>query len=397
MKKVIIVGGGAAGLVAAITAAKNGKKAVILEKENKTGKKILVTGNGKCNLTNEEMTSNHYYGDRVFIETVLGKFGTEDTIKFFKQCGVITKKKGSYIYPHSEQAQTIANKLREVALKNGVTIKTNNKVESIIKTEDGFDVDTGFVQHCDEVILATGGSAFPQSGSDHSGCVLAKKLGHTIIEQQPALTGLICENNPLKKAGGVRVNTCIRLFTDESAFISESGELQITDYGISGIPVFNISRLAFPKTKIEIDFLPEYTLEQTQIILKEMIDNDENSELAKILQGLFHEKLANVFIQSISAKQKVKVSDLTDEQICTLVRYIKNYPQTVVSRRGFEYAQVTSGGVSTDEICQDTMESKIVRGLYFAGEIIDVDGICGGYNLQFAWATGAIAGGVRDE
>lgn len=391
--KIIIIGGGASGLVAAITAARNGADVTILEKENKPGKKILVTGNGKCNITNTDMSTDKFYGDSNFIESVISAFGYEKTINFFESCGVFTKNRNGYIYPASEQATTILNRLRDVATSLGVKIKTNNKVQAIHILENGFKISIGIDLFCDKLIMATGGCAAPKTGSDGSGYELAKKLGHTIIKPMPALTGIICEKNPLNKAAGVRVVAKVSL-ENKSIFLgSDIGELQITDYGISGIPVFNISRLAEQDMNVYIDFHPHNDLCAVKNTMFTLLKNCPLMPILTALNGLFNEKLSAALLEMCDIDKNIKAEDITDIQIDKICDVIKRYPLTVKSTRDFEFSQVTKGGVDTKEIDYKTMESKIVKNLYFAGEIIDVDGICGGYNLQFAWATGAIAGG----
>lgn len=391
--KTIIIGGGASGLVAAITAARNGADVTILEKENKIGKKILVTGNGKCNITNTEMNTGKFYGDSKFIQSVLDTFGYTETIKFFESCGVFTKNKNGYIYPASEQASTILNRLRDVAMNLGVKIKTNNPVKSIHIAESGFDVSIGIDLHCDKLIIATGGCAAPKTGSDGSGYDLARKTGHTIIEPMPALTGIICDNNPLNKASGVRIAARVSLEKENCVLGSDIGELQITEYGISGIPVFNISRLAEKGINIFIDFQPNGDLRVVKEKISTILNKCSTMPVLTALNGLFNEKVVAAFLDICKIDKNKKSIDVTSSEIEKICDIIKRYPLTVKSTRGFEFAQVTKGGVTVNEIECRTMESKLVKNLYFAGEIIDVDGICGGYNLQFAWATGAIAGG----
>lgn len=391
--KTIIIGAGAAGLTAAITAAKNGSDVTVLEHENKAGKKILVTGNGKCNLTNKNMNYKKFYGNTEFINDVLKSFDENDTISFFKDMGLLTKDKRGYIYPMSEQASTVLNILRDTAVNLGVKIKTNNSVEKISCSTTGFDIHMGIVMHCDNLIVATGGMAAPKTGSTGSGYKLAESMGHHILKPRPALTALVCENNSLNKASGVRVSAKISVLDNETIIGSDIGELQITDYGISGIPVFNISRLTDAGTVITIDFMPDIEKDEIEKVIRDLFEKRGTMPILSVMNGFLNDKLSIAILNSINLDKTLKVCMLTTEQIKLLVDSIKNYKVMVKSRRGFEYAQVTQGGIDTDEIDSKTMESKIVKNLYFAGEIIDIDGICGGYNLQFAWATGTMAGG----
>ena len=244
---VIIIGAGASGLMAAITAANQGAKVTVIEHENKPGKKILVTGNGKCNITNTKMNEECFYGNKNFIKNVLDNFGYKDTIEFFMSLGMRTKDKNGYIYPAGEQAATVLEILRITAENFGVKIKTNNNVNFVKYRDRKFLVDIGIELQCDKLIVATGGMAAPKTGSTGLGYPLAEQFGHTIVETKPALTALITEKDLLNKAAGVRTTANIWFEnsvgkkdgnSNEANKYSETGELQITDYGISGIPVF---------------------------------------------------------------------------------------------------------------------------------------------------------------
>lgn len=390
--KVVIIGAGAAGLTAAICAAKNGDKVTVIEHEKKSAKKIAITGNGKCNLTNSSMSETHYYGDKKFVNIVLEQWGYRDSLKFFEEMGIFCYEKNGYYYPMSNQAVTICNALRDCALHLGVSIKTNNFVKKIAYHSGRFTVDVGIDIQCDKLILATGGMSVPKTGSDGSGYILAKQFGHHIVKPLPALTGLVCEDTYLKKASGVRVRAKILI---ENQDISDMGELQITDYGISGIPVFNISRMTQKGTSVCIDFLPEYTYELLQEKLRFLIQRNKTNMIATALNGMFHEKLVVSFLSKLNINPNTKCCETSEKDIRLIVDLVKNYKVFVIKRKGFDFSQVTQGGVSTDEIDPYTMKSVFCENLYFAGEIIDIDAECGGYNLQFAWSTGMIAGGYK--
>jgi hypothetical protein len=395
--KIIVIGAGAAGLTAAITAAKSGAYVTILEHENKSGKKILITGNGKCNMTNKDLSSDKYYGDKNFIESVIQAFPAERTIDFFEQMGVFTRDKGGYIYPASEQAATIQNTLRDSALHLGVSIKTNNIIEKIEEKKDGFDIDVGINLHCDRLIIATGGMSFSKTGSTGDGYKWATQFGHSVTTLKPALTALICKKNSLIKAAGVRTRAKVCVFQNNVFVGSDTGEVQITDYGISGIPVFNISHLTECGSRVVLDFMPETDLQTFNKQIENIFKKCSFMSVASALNGCFNDKLVNAVLDAVSIKKTQSAGNISQEQILKIAKTIKEYSLEVKARRGFDFAQVTQGGISTEEIDCHTMESKITKNLYFAGEILDVDGICGGYNLQFAWATGAIAGKAAAE
>lgn len=388
---VIVIGAGASGLMAAINAAEQGAKVTLLEHENKPGKKILVTGNGKCNITNENMDVDKFYGDKKFVKDVLDDFGYAQTIDFFEKIGIKTKNKKGYIYPASEQATTVLDFMKSYGESLGVKIKTNNNINKIEYIDNKFIVDIGIELEFDRMIIATGGVAAPKTGSRGDGYNYAKRFGHTVSKIRPALTALITEKCSLNKAGGVRTNGKI-WFSNKNGYFESEGELQITEYGISGIPVFNISRMALENTDIHIDLKPDMTDEEIWLFFKNMIKSNENYSISLCLNGILNAKLSNAILEEVNIKGSSSLGSLNDSHINNIVAVIKDYVVRVKKARDFEFAQVTAGGINTDEINSHTMESKKQPGLYFAGEIIDVDVICGGYNLQFAWATGAIAG-----
>lgn len=392
--KVVIIGAGAAGLTAAICAAKNGDKVTVIEHEKKPGKKIMITGNGKCNVTNSNISEEYYYGDKNFVNIVLDKWGYRDSLKFFEEMGILCYEKNGYYYPMSNQAVTICNALRDCALHLGVAIKTNNSVKKIDYHHGRFIVDVGIAIQCDKLILATGGMSAPKTGSDGSGYIFAEQFGHHIVKPLPALTGLICEDRELKKASGVRVRAKVSIDNQE---ISDIGEVQITDYGISGIPVFNISRMTQKGTKIYIDFLPQCTYELLEDRLQFLVHRKKTNTIGTTLNGIFHEKLVVSFLSKLNISPSKKCCEISEKNIKQIAELIKRYEIFVSNRKGFDFAQVTQGGVSTSEIDPYTMKSVFCENLYFAGEIIDIDAKCGGYNLQFAWSTGMIAGGYKKK
>ena len=398
---VIIIGAGASGLMAAITAVNQGAKVTVIEHENKPGKKILVTGNGKCNITNTKMNEECFYGNKNFIKNVLDNFGYKDTIEFFMSLGMRTKDKNGYIYPAGEQAATVLEILRITAENLGVKIKTNNNVNSVKYRDRKFLVDIGIELQCDKLIVATGGMAAPKTGSTGLGYPLAEQFGHTIVETKPALTALITEKDLLNKAAGVRTTANIWFEnsarkkggnSNEANKYSETGELQITDYGISGIPVFNISRMATKGTLIHIDFIPDYSINDIVEYWAKASDYNPKIQLGTVMDGMLNTKITAVMLEKACIKYNCLLGELHLDETLNLLKLLKNYQIVVNKPRGFDFAQVTAGGVSTEEVNSLTMESKKQPGLYFAGEILDVDGICGGYNLQFAWATGYLAG-----
>ena len=381
--QVIVVGGGAAGLTAAIVAAQNGATVTVLEQNENPGRKICVTGNGRCNLTNKNMQPEIFRGEHPEIaQSVLKQFSMEDTLDFFEQMGVAFVDRDGWVYPRSNQAKCVPELMLQKARFLKVKIKTREKVKDIYQENGRWKVQTeGWTYESDRVILANGSSASQVPGSDGSGYTIAENLGHRIIRPLPALTGLRCKGNAFSSWAGVRTEGEVTLLLDGQPLYKERGELQLTDYGVSGIPVFQLSRYAVraleegKKAEISISFFPEYTPEELTRLLNKRRELCPYQSEAELLIGLLPDKLIRTF-----RKQK------------NLIQTLTSYRLTVKGSTGLEQAQVCSGGVDTTQINTETLESRIHKGLYFAGEILDIDGPCGGYNLQWAWSSGAVAG-----
>ena len=383
MKHIIIVGAGASGLVAAIKAAAIGAAVTVLEQNDRPGRKICATGNGRCNMTNLNNIENAYRGSHPeFVKDALKQFSVKDTLSFFQKLGICTTDRSGWIYPRSNQAQSIVDVLTMKARSLKVKLKTNQYVTGVSFTGGHWNVHTnGWTYTCDAVILANGSKASSVAGSSESGYEISKSLGHHLIEPLPALTALKCRGNFFSGWSGVRTEGKITLYINDIPQTSQQGELQLTDYGVSGIPVFQISRYAiraiYEKKKVElsINFFPELTKQELQEYLGRRKNDCPYKNEKELLTGLFPEKLIRVL-----SAQKDLISAITDFRL------------SVKSGLSFEQAQICSGGVDTSEVDSHTMESRLHKGLYFAGELLDIDGTCGGYNLQWAWSSGAAAG-----
>lgn len=382
-KEVIIVGAGASGLTAAIFTAEAGAFVTLLEQNEKPGRKIAVTGNGHCNLTNRKMDPGCYRGEHPeFAARILEQFSLEDTLRFFRRIGIsVTDKKG-WLYPRSGQAPCVTELLEQKARSLRVKIKTRESVTAVFPENDRWTVKTQtWSYQADAVILAGGSKASTVPGSDGSGYLLAKTLGHHITEPVPALVGLKCRGNFFKAWAGVRTEARLSLFIDGIKRAEESGELQLTDYGISGIPVFQLSRYAAraleeqKKVSVRISFLPEYDKKTLRVFLDELARNCPYLTRQDQLSALLPDKLIKILLRQPDLYDAILAFEL---EIC--------------GTGGFERAQVCAGGVDTLEINPETLESCLHPGLYFAGELLDIDGPCGGYNLQWAWCSGAVAG-----
>lgn len=406
--ELIVVGGGASGLVAAIAAARNAQKVAILEQKDKIGKKILATGNGKCNYTNLVQDSEFYRGEHPdFAMKALHGFGVEDTISFFRELGIYPKERNGYLYPNSEQASSVLDVLRMELDHLGVQIFCNEVVNKIqfsskgaVKSKAGQFVITTKERSflADQVILATGGMASSELGSDGSGYPLAKSLGHKIIRTVPALVQLRSKEAYFKSLAGIRVQARIHLFLDGTHVHETKGELQLTNYGVSGIPIFELSRYAAraidlgKKVKLGIDFMPDLTNKELQALIEERRSQCTYKNIEELLIGLFNKKLSHVLIREAGIADTLPSGRLRPEEIAKLVKKIKEFQVPIQEANSFANAQVTAGGVDTSELDPYTMESKLVPGLYITGELMDIDGTCGGYNLQWAWTSGYLAG-----
>lgn len=399
-RNVVIIGGGASGIVAAISAAREGAKVTILEHKDRIGKKILSTGNGRCNLTNEYMKQECFRGDDVSITTdVFKQFGYKETVAFFEELGVILKNRQGYIYPISDQATTILDVLRMEIERLNVMVRLEHHVTAINRNAKGFQIATDKGSYpADSIILATGGKAASVLGSDGSGYSLSKQFGHSLSPVVPALVQLKGKGAYFKQLAGVRTQAKVSLFVNDKCISEDTGELQLTNYGISGIPVFQVSRYAakglYEKKKVtaEIDFLPNMTDKELFLFIKERKTLHGDKKAEDFLVGMFHKKLIGVLLKEAKIPLNGSINTLSNEKLKKLLYLCKHFPVIIEGTNDFEQAQVCAGGVKTTEINPKTMESLNEPDLYIVGELLDIDGICGGYNLQWAWSTGFIAG-----
>jgi len=399
-KQVIIIGGGASGLLAAITAARTGAKVTILEHLNKPGKKILATGNGKCNLTNLNQDECHYRGNNPsFANSALQQFAVPDTLRFFTTLGIYTKNKNGYIYPHSEQAASVLEVLLAECEHLKIVIKGQEHIKSVKKPDCLFHVKTDtWTYKSDSLIIATGSKAAPAFGSDGSGYHLSASFGHTIIPPLQALVPLKPKESCYTRLAGIRADVKLSLYMNEKLHSTEEGELQISAFGVSGIPTFQLSRFAVKALKdkervvIIIDFAKKFTQAALAAYIRTRIEHTPYKRAEQLFTGFINSKLSEVILIESGISPQKGVQDLKTEEILTIAKLLKAFPATIIDSHTFEQAQVCQGGVDTTEISAHTMESKIVEGLYFAGEVIDIDGACGGYNLQWAWSSGYVAG-----
>lgn len=403
MKKIVIIGGGISGFTSAINAKTNNNEVIILEGQDKPLKKLLITGNGKCNYFNEEFIPSKYHSfNEELLKNIISLENKNKILTFFKNIGIIPRIKENYYYPYSNQAISVKNSfLKEIENKN-IKLKLNSYVKDIKKENDKFLVYyNNDVLVCDELIISTGGKSYPKTGSDGSGYNLSKKLGHTINKTLPALVGLKCKEPFLKKLNGVRSNATVSLFINDKLIKSEIGEVQFTNYGLSGICIFNLSSIASrsisenKKVKISINFLDKLKIKNKKSFQEFILSSEYNFKKEKVsyfLDNLLNYKLTNVILEKTKIERNKLVSKLSDNEINMLFENLFSFTMNIIDTNNFESAQITTGGVSLYEINPLTFESKIVANLYLTGEVLDIDGDCGGYNIAFAVLSGILAG-----
>lgn len=398
MKKIIIVGAGASGMTAAIAAARQGAHVTVLEKMEKPGKKLLITGNGRCNLTNRDLSiENDYRGaGEDFVKQVLEQFTVEDTLAFFGELGLLTRDRNGYIYPYTDQAGTVLELLLQEMRRLKIKMKYGESVTEIQKTAAGFLVHTAAWSYpCDHVILCTGGKAAPRTGSDGSGYALAASCGHSIKPVYPALVPLKAGGDLPRMLSGTRNQAALSLEIDGKIRHREEGELQWTDYGVSGIVVFQLSRFAAAalakkrKVRLHIDLMPEYTAEEIKELLVQKDERFPEETAQELLTGILKKKTAAALVKKAGKKA---CSEKGQDFFRTALSFLKDLTLEITGTKSFDMAQVCAGGVPAAEVSAKTLESLKMPGLYLAGELLDVDGICGGYNLQWAWSSGYTAG-----
>lgn len=400
-RQIAVIGGGAAGMTAAIRAASCGAAVTVYEKNDRVGKKLLSTGNGRCNFSNERMGAGFYHGSGTALaDTVLSRFDVSVTKDFFASLGMRTKERDGYLYPASDQASTVLDLLRYELARRGVEVHTGETVTSL--SYDGkkekFQVKTqGQGAYYDAVILACGGCAAPNTGSDGDGFRLAKQFGHRIIAPVPALVALRCKEKFYKQAAGVRCDAALTLCVAGEPVCGERGELQLTDYGISGIPTFQISGLAArallaekPVT-VRISFLPDFDEAACEAFFGTRLQKQGEDSMDVFLTGIVNKKISRLLLKLAGIPESERAKNVGVDGFRRLQRLYCGLETQIVGTNGFEKAQVSAGGVDCGEVTENLM-SKRQKNLYFAGEILDIDGLCGGYNLQWAWSSGAVAG-----
>lgn len=392
-----IIGAGASGMAAAVAAAENKDVQVLLfERQARVGRKLQSTGNGRCNLSNLNANAGGYHGDEPgFADNALKRFNVQDTLRWFSSLGLYTVTQMSgRVYPYSEQANSVVDVLRFALDRENVTLITGFEVIKARKVGNSFQLNgDGKTYTCDKLIIACGGLAGGKLGGSMSGYQLLRGFGHRATRLRPALVQLKSSWNGCTALKGVRANCHAAVYHDGALYSESTGELQFTEYGLSGPVIFEISRDACQgkgEWLCRLDFLPdmEYAL------LLDRLKQRRNTVLSteELFTGIIHNRLGRVICQTVGICSRSKIADLRDDELAQAATAAKSLDVILTEPMGMDHAQVTAGGISTAEFDPATMESKRVSGLYACGEVLDIDGDCGGYNLQWAWSSGRLAG-----
>ena len=403
MQKIVIIGGGASGLTAAINAKNDNNEIIILEQNSTCGKKLSITGNGKCNYWNIDQDLSHYHSySNEYLKSIIDVDIQKSSLDFLTNIGIVPRIKSGYYYPSSNQASTVVSSLLiEAKLKN-IVIKTNKLVEKIVKENEKFKIicqDEIII--CDILVASMGSNA--SINKPYNGYKLLKGLGHTVITPLPSLVGLKSNKNYFKEWSGIRTNATIYHLEDNEIINRETGEIQLTDYGVSGICIFNLSEKISKglntnkQEEILINFYPEVNTS-----FRDWLENRNNElknrNIMELLEGSLNYKLVKVILKVTKIDENLSWKDIEEVKKKELIRNLTNHKLEITSTNSEQKAQVMSGGIPLTEINCKTMESLICKNLYITGEILDVDGDCGGYNLGFAWMSGIIAGkSIREK
>lgn len=403
--RIAVIGGGPSGMMAAIQAAYNKAEVTLFERNERVLKKLLSTGNGKCNFSHSTIEATDYYGSFADnAELYFNQFGVKETLSFFENIGMLWKDKKGYLYPYSEQASTVLDALRFEADRAGVNVITEGFVKAISPIEhagkQSYEVCFGDdkTMMFDKVIVACGGKAAPATGSDGNIFKIVRDLGIQVEKLLPALTKVICSDDFCKVLNGVRSDAVIGLYEGDNLIASDRGEIQFTEYGLSGIPVFQLSRIAAKclderkrNLTFRLDLFPGIDENEMKQSLRRKFSFAKELTGETFLNGYLNKKLSGELGKQAGIKYSSLISENDSEKIDKLISLSKSMVFHIVNIKGFEQSQVTAGGIKSSEVTEK-LESKKMPGLYFVGEMLDMDGKCGGYNLQWAWTSGAIAG-----
>ncbi len=385
-------------MAAALSAAKQGNQVVLLERQNRVGRKLLATGNGRCNLTNANIDISRYHGQQpALVQSVLSKFDQSKTLELFSSMGLITTTEDSgRVYPLSDQAGSVVDVMRFAMDAAGVKVVTGCQVTAIYPVDSGFEVVSDIGRYeAHKVIICCGGMAGTKLGGVKLGYELLKSLGHGITKLYPSLVQLKTDDTFVRSLKGVRADAYVRLYRGDSLLAESAGEVQFTEYGASGPAVFEISRAASVNKgglSIHFDLLRNLDVQDVSAMIEERIRTMPELTVENLLTGMLHNRLGRMVLRYAGFDLNRPVAQLSPGDIAAIGAAVKDFSLPVIDTLSFDSAQVTAGGARTDQFDPDTLESLLVPGIYAAGEVLDVDGDCGGFNLQWAWASGYVAG-----
>ncbi len=397
MNSVAVIGGGAAGMMAALEAASRGAAVSVFERQSRVGRKLAVTGNGRCNLTNLNASPRSYHGtDSDFAAPALCRFSPAETLAHFRSLGLLTvAEPDGRVYPLSDTAGSVVDVLRFAMEAAGVCLKDSCEVSALKRMDAVWRVDCpeGAIT-ADRVIVACGGMAGERFGGTKKGYELLEALGHHRTPLRCSLVQLRCDNPGSRSLKGIRADAEVKVFCGAKLLASSSGEVQFTDYGLSGPAVFEISREALSRggTVVTLDLLRSVTEEELTGMLLRRAKSTPQLALSDVFLGTVQNRIGRVLVSSAGLRGTESVASLTEKTARRLAGLAKHFEFPVIGDMGAANAQVTVGGIRTNEFDPETMESRLCPGLYACGELLDVDGDCGGYNLQWAWSSGRLAG-----
>ena len=392
-----IIGAGASGMAAALAAAEiENVQVILMERQARVGRKLAATGNGRCNLTNLHANHRGYHGEAPqFAANALSRFDVAETLNWFESLGLYTvAEESGRVYPYSDQANSVVDVLRFALEKPNIQLLTGFEVKKVKKTDGGFRVESAEdVIFCDKLIIACGGLAGTKLGGSMSGYQLLRSFGHKCTKLRPTLVQLKSAWGGCTSLKGVRANCHVQILHDGKLHSESSGELQFTEYGLSGPVMFEVSRDACQGSGnwiARMDFLPD---KDEQWLCRQLLRRrDTHWKAEDLLTGILHNRLGRVLTQSVGISSYVPISQLEETEIRAVANAVKSFDVTLSEPMGMDAAQVTAGGIVTTEFDDATMESRLVPNLYACGEVLDIDGDCGGYNLQWAWSSGRLAG-----
>ena len=399
METIIIIGAGASGMMAALTAAEApGRRVILLERQQRAGRKLLATGNGRCNLTNTGAALDNYHGDsRDFAAPALDAFPPQAVLNFFRDLGLVTVEEyGGRVYPLSDSANSVLDVLRFHLEAKGVELKAAEPAREVKREKQGFTVVTDTERlHADKLVIACGGAAGAKLGGVSDGYELLKMLGHKRTALYPSLVQLVTAPEYPRALKGVRADCSLRLYAGGSVLAESGGELQFIETGVSGPAVFDLSRAAATGGKgltLAVDFLRGYDEGALFNLLKRRCETLPALPAGDVLTGVVHNRLGKMLVRYAGLNANMPLHELDDRALEKLAKACRDFRLPVQGTEGFDKAQVTAGGVKTSGFNPETLESWFVPGLFACGEVLDIDGDCGGYNLQWAWASGRLAG-----